>query len=452
MIYRNVYINLIVRVSIILLTCFILTLTYFTLKDWIIIFNILLVLVLQVVLLIRYLNRLNQDLFNFFSAVRNDDSSIVYERMAPSKSFVRLYKCFDEINNRIRTLKIETIHQNLYLQNLIEHVAIGLISFDMEGNVELINTAARKLFNIASIRHIDKLKKIDAALPDKLLKMTTGSQLLLNLKINDELLKIAVIATLFSIEKKEIKLLSFQNIKTELEENELDSYQKLIRILTHEIMNSTGPILSSISSIKEFLTEKDTGDTKNLGQISQELLDDSVKGLNIVEERSGGLVDFVEKFRSLTLLPKPSFKNILLSDLLQDIELLMKGECKKNNIKFTVEVIPGDLSITADKKLIEQVIINLITNSIQSFNHQSEKEIMIKAFRGSDGKVMMQVIDNGSGIPDSEMDHIFVPFYTTKEKGSGIGLSLSRQIMRLHNGIITLKSNPGIHTVATLEF
>ena len=140
MIYRNLYLNLIVRVSIILLTCFILTLTYFTMKDWIIIFNIVLVLVLQVVLLIRYLNRLNQDLFNFFSAVRNDDSSIVYERMAPSKSFVRLYRCFDEINNRIRMLKIETIHQNLYLQNLIEHVAIGLISFDPEGNVELINT------------------------------------------------------------------------------------------------------------------------------------------------------------------------------------------------------------------------------------------------------------------------------------------------------------------------
>ncbi len=452
MIYRNLYINLIIRVLIILLTCFILTLTYFTLKDWIILFNILLVLALQVVLLIRYMNRLNQDLFNFFSAVRNDDSSIVYERMAPSGSFVSLYKCFDEINNRIRALKIETVHKNLYLQNLIEHVAIGLISFDAEGNVELINTAARQLFNISSIRHINRLTKIDPVLPGKLLKMTAGSQLLLNLRINHELLKIAVKATLFRIEQKEIKLLSFQNIKTELEENELDSYQKLIRILTHEIMNSTGPILSSISTIKEFLTEKNTGMTKNLKHMNQELLDDSVKGLNIVEERSNGLADFVEKFRSLTLLPKPAFKNIQVSDLIKDIELLMKTDCKRHKIKLTVEVIPEDLSLTADKKLIEQVLINLITNSIQALNHQPKKEIGIKAFRGTDDKVMMLLIDNGSGIPDSEMDNIFVPFYTTKEKGSGIGLSLSRQIMRLHNGNISLKSEPGKKTVATLEF
>ncbi|HJX72186.1 MAG TPA: ATP-binding protein [Bacteroidales bacterium] len=452
MIYRNLFINLVVRIFFIAVTCFILALTYFALNDWVIMFNILLLLILQVVLLIRYMNRLNLDLFNFFSAIRNDDSSIVYKRMAPSKSLVKLYECFDDINTRIRNLKIETAGQNLYLQNLVDHVAIGLISVDNEGNVELINTAARKLFDIPSIKNISRLKKIDAPLPDKLLKMNPGSPLLLNLKINHELVKIAVKATLLRIEKKEIRLLSFQNIKAELEENELDSYQKLIRILTHEIMNSTGPILSSISSIKEFLTEKDTGNTRKIGQLNQQLLDDSVKGLNIIEERSSGLADFVEKFRSLTLLPKPVFKNIPVSNLLIDIELLMKAECKRNNIRFTVETIPKDLSITADKKLIEQVIINLITNSIQAFSQQPEKEIKIRAFRNSEKKVIIQLIDNGSGIPDLEMEHIFVPFYTTKEKGSGIGLSLSRQIIRLHHGMITLKSEPGKKTVATLEF
>jgi two-component system nitrogen regulation sensor histidine kinase NtrY len=322
----------------------------------------------------------------------------------------------------------------------------------MDGNIELINTAAKRLFNISYLRNISQLKKINPELPVKLKEITAGAQLLLNLKINNELLKISVKATLFRIEKKEIKLLSFQNIKTELEENELDSYQKLIRILTHEIMNSTGPILSSISTIKEFLTEKKTGITKNLKQISQELLDDSVKGLNIVEERSSGLVDFVEKFRSLTLLPKPAFRNIMISDLLKDIELLMKAECKRQNIRLTVDVLPENLSVTADKKLIEQVIINLITNSIQALTNQPDKEIIIKAFRNKDDKLTMQLIDNGPGIPDSELENIFVPFYTTKEKGSGIGLSLSRQIMRLHNGLISLKSEPGIKTVATLEF
>jgi two-component system nitrogen regulation sensor histidine kinase NtrY len=452
MIYRNLYVNLVIRIVFIAATCFVLAFIYFKLRDWIIILNILAILVLQLILLIRYMNRLNTDLLNFFSAVRNDDSSIVYSRMAPSKSLVRLYECFDDINNRIRNLKISTVNQNLYLQNLIEHVAIGLISFDNEGNIELINTAARKLFNIPFIQNISRLKNIDKNLPGKLIKMHSGSQLLLNIKINQELLKIAVKATLFRIEGKEIRLLSFQNIKTELEENELDSYQKLIRILTHEIMNSTGPILSSISTIKEFLTEGKTGITKNLKQISQELLDDSVKGLDIIEERSTGLAEFVKKFRSLTLLPKPAFKEIQVADLLGDIELLMKAECKRKDIKLTIEVNPGNLKITADKKLLEQVIINLITNSIQAFDHQPEKKITINAFRGPGSKVIIQLTDNGTGIPDEEMDQIFIPFYTTKEKGSGIGLSLSRQIMRLHNGTLSLKSNPGRETTAILEF
>jgi two-component system nitrogen regulation sensor histidine kinase NtrY len=152
------------------------------------------------------------------------------------------------------------------------------------------------------------------------------------------------------------------------------------------------------------------------------------------------------------LLPKPAFRNIMISDLLKDIELLMKAECKRQNIRLTVDVLPENLSVTADKKLIEQVIINLITNSIQALTNQPDKEIIIKAFRNKDDKLTMQLIDNGPGIPDSELENIFVPFYTTKEKGSGIGLSLSRQIMRLHNGLISLKSEPGIKTVATLEF
>ncbi len=452
MIYRNLYINLIVRIIIMTLTCFVFAMTYFALRDWIILANLIVLLVLQVYLLIRYMNRLNQDLYNFFAAVRNDDSSILYERMAPSKSFISLYKCFDEVNNKIRQLKIETVNKNLYLQNLIEHVGIGLISFDNKGKVEIINTAARKIFKIPSIRNINRLARVDESLPDKLRTISPNSQLLLNFRVDSELLKIAVKASLFRIEQKEIKLLSFQNIKTELEENELDSYQKLIRILTHEIMNSTGPILSSISTIKDFLTEKKSGKTKKINAIDQELLDDSVKGLNIIEERSGGLSDFVEKFRSLTLLPKPVFTALTVSELLKDIEILMKADLRSQKINLSIEVHPAGLSLNADKKLVEQIIINLITNSIQALEKQKEKTILLKAFRNEDDKTVIQVIDNGRGIPGEEIENIFIPFYTTKERGSGIGLSLSRQIMRLHNGKIDAKSLQGVETIITLEF
>lgn len=410
------------------------------------------VLVIQVVLFIRYMNRLNLDLYNFFSAIRNDDSSIVYERMAPSKSFIGLYKCFDDINQKIRNLKIETVNRNLYLQNLIEHVGIGLMSFDSNGNVEIINSAARNLLQIPPVKNINRLEKIDKSLPDKLKQLPPGSQFLINYKTDNELLKIAVKASLFRIEQKEIKLLSFQNIKNELEENELDSYHKLIRILTHEIMNSTGPILSSISTIKEILTEQKTGKTKKLDAISQELLDDTVKGLNIIEDRSGGLAEFVEKFRSLTLLPKPAFLQLPVSDLLKNIEILMSKDLKNKEINLSIEVTPQNLYLNADKKLIEQVIINLVNNSLHALESCNVKKIQLKAFRNTDDKVIMQVSDNGIGIPEAELENIFIPFYTTKEKGSGIGLSLSRQIMRMHNGKITVLSQPGIETTVILEF
>lgn len=372
--------------------------------------------------------------------------------MAPSKSFVKLYGCFDEVNRRIHNLKVETVHKNMYLQNVIEHIGIGLLSFDKEGNIDIINSAARNILKIPSIRNLDRLKKIDNSLPARIKSVKPGQQELIDININNELFKIAVKASLFKIKNKVIRLISFQNIKNELEDNELDSYQKLIRILTHEIMNSTSPILSSIVTIKEFLIEKKTRKIKDLKNITQELLDDTVKGLDIIEERSIGLSHFVEKFRNLTLMPKPNFVQVNVNEFLSDIELLMKPISKQQKVDFYIEVLDNNLLLTIDKKLIEQVIINLITNSFQAFSNQVKRNVMLKARERNKDSIIIEIVDNGVGISDEEIKNIFIPFYSTKKDGSGIGLSLSRQIMRLHNGKISVKSNPGIETVFTLEF
>jgi len=450
MIYRNFYFNIIVRVILLTVTCFAFTFVYFTVKDYLILINILIIIVLQVYLIIHKLNKTNRDLTNFFAAVQNDDSSIIYQRLVPDKIYQNLYRNFDDINNRIRKLKIESITRNQYLQNVVDHVGIGLLSFDDNENIDILNNAAKSLIKISAIRKLGRLEEIDKSLPGILRELKAGEQKLIKLRIEDELLQISAKATVFKMEEKKIKLVSLQNIKNELEEKELESWQKLIRILTHEIMNSISPISSTIKTIKEFLSSNKKA--KSINDIEQEIIDDSVKGLNIIEERSDGLVDFVEKFRSLTLLPKPIFKQFSIKELFENIKLLMAKKLQENNILLEIEVIPESLLLTADKKLVEQILINLINNSIQAFDNVEDRKIILKALYVANKNALIQVIDNGIGISDENMERIFVPFFTTKYKGSGIGLSLSREIMRLHNGKIRVRSTPEKETVFTLEF
>jgi len=452
MIYKNHYNNIIIRVILLTATCFAFSFIYFSLKDILILINIFLLIVLQVYLIIYKLNKTNRDLTSFFAAVQNDDSSIIYQRMAPDKNFRYLYKSFDDINNRIRKLKIESVTRNQYLQNIVDHVGVGLLSFDDDDNIDILNSATRNLIKISGAKKLSRLEKISKSLPVLLRELNPGEQKLIKIRTEDELLQLAVKASVFKMEERKIKLISFQNIKNELEEKELESWQKLIRILTHEIMNSISPISSTIKTIKGFLTDSDNKKTKSVNNIEQELIDDSVKGLSIIEERSDGLVDFVEKFRSLTLLPKPVFKQFSINELFESIKLLMAKELHKNKIALEIQVIPTSLTIIADKKLIEQILINLINNSIQAFDSIEDRKIILKAYYFSDKSPIIQVIDNGNGISDENIDKIFIPFFTTKRKGSGIGLSLSREIMRLHSGRIRVKSVPEKETIFTLEF
>ncbi len=452
MIYKNLYNNIIIRVILLTATCFAFSFIYFSLKDILILINIFLLIVLQVYLIIYKLNKTNRDLTSFFAAVQNDDSSIIYQRMAPDKNFRYLYKSFDDINNRIRKLKIESVTRNQYLQNIVDHVGVGLLSFDDDDNIDILNSATRNLIKISGAKKLSRLEKISKSLPVLLRELNPGEQKLIKIRTEDELLQLAVKASVFKMEERKIKLISFQNIKNELEEKELESWQKLIRILTHEIMNSISPISSTIKTIKGFLTDSDNKKTKSVNNIEQELIDDSVKGLSIIEERSDGLVDFVEKFRSLTLLPKPVFKQFSINELFESIKLLMAKELHKNKIALEIQVIPTSLTIIADKKLIEQILINLINNSIQAFDSIEDRKIILKAYYFSDKSPIIQVIDNGNGISDENIDKIFIPFFTTKRKGSGIGLSLSREIMRLHSGRIRVKSVPEKETIFTLEF
>jgi len=447
MFHHRFTINLIIRVILLTLTCLVFAFSALKPGNFFITVNIAVLLVLQVASLLHYLNRVNRDLTSFFGAITNDDSTIMYKRIAPARSFEKLYALFDEINATIERLKIENTERAFYFQNLVEHAGVGLISYGSDGKIDIFNSAAKKLLSLPSLKSISGLEKADSSLPSLIKELRPGEQQLTRIRVNDELIPLSVKANEFVIRGETIRLLSLQNIKNELEENELLSWQKLIRTLTHEIMNSIGPISSSIKTIKYLFESESTVKKNEIPNLAPDTLSDTLKGLDIIDERAQGLLDFVDKFRSLTLTPSLHLAVFEVKELLENIQRLFASEIENRNIQLSVEVVPDAMRITADRQLIEQVIINLVTNSIQALENTPEKRIKLNAFTDYLGKAWIQVIDNGEGIHEENADKIFVPFFTTKEKGSGIGLNWSRQIMNLHKGKISFTSTPGHETV-----
>lgn len=427
---------------------------YSTIKktDLYIAVNLIVLLIIQIILLVNYLNRINRDLVSFFSAVTGDDSSLKYKKTATSRSFERLYELFDQVSEKIQNLKIENTQRSFYLQYLVENAGIGIMTYTMEGKIDIINPSAKSLLNLAPQKRVQSINDLDPRLRLQINQLRAGEPCLIRLERKHNVLHLSIRASEFKIHEETIRLLTIQNIKNELEENELLSWQKLIRTLTHEIANSIGPINSSIKTIKSFYEKENSGSSSEIQISGSEILADTIRGLNIIDERAQGLLEFVDKFRSLTTVPVLNLSSFSVFDLLKNIERLLVNDILLYKIDLSIEVMPESLRLTADKQLIEQILINLMTNSIQALDLQAHKKIKLTAYADHSGRISVHVADNGKGISEEITDRIFVPFFTTKEKGSGIGLSFSRQIMRLHNGTISFTSVPGIETVFSLGF
>jgi two-component system nitrogen regulation sensor histidine kinase NtrY len=397
--------------------------------------------------LFYYVNRTNRELANFLIYLKENDTSLVLKSKNLDKTFKGLRQSFKKITDELKKTRIEREIKQRYIEMVFEHVGIGLISFDEDGRIEKINKAAKNLLNISHATEISELDKVHHGLAEKLKSQQPGLQSLLKIKINNEILQVAIKSTITVIENKRINIISLQDIRNELEEKELDSWKKLISTLTHEIMNSITPIITLTVAIKRCF--KQNGNIKSPENISIENIKDAIDSTNIIEERSKGLISFVDKYRSITKLPVPALTRISVSQLFSDLEMLFKDTFELKKIKFKKEIIPDNLNITADKKLMEQVLINLIKNSLDAMKDYKKGLVIFRAFE-ENNNVNIQIIDNGPGIPDEILENIFTPFYTTKEKGTGIGLSISRQIIRMHKGKIFLRSVPNKETIATI--
>jgi signal transduction histidine kinase len=300
------------------------------------------------------------------------------------------------------------------------------------------------------LKTIAALRPRSEALVETLLRLAPREQAFVKIEDEKESLLLSLYATEFRLHGREFKLVSLQNIHRELEEKEMEAWQKLIRVMTHEIMNSVTPISTLASTIHALV--RDPEGAEGEGSEEPETNRDIRLAAQTIEKRSRGLLHFVDAFRSLTLVPKPAPSLFSLKDLLARVGRLMTAHMAEKNIVFSIQVEPEGLELAADPELIEQVLINLLLNARQAVEGRPGADIRVKAFLNERGRIIVQVIDNGPGIPPENIEKVFIPFFSTKTGGSGIGLSLSRQIMRLHKGTIHVHSEPGVQTIFTLTF
>lgn len=451
MIYKRFRIQIMLRVIALALTCillsFLLTQGEYRMSSIIVILLIL----LETVSLILYTEQTNSRLTKFFEGIRHSDFSSSFSDKGMGRSFEDLSKEFNQIIKEFKKNRAEKEEHFNYLLTVVQHVTIGIIVFRRDGKVDVFNNAIKKILRLSHLRNIAELKEIKDDFPDTLMKMKAGDKLLIKLFLEDELIQLSVNATEFRMRGEEYLLVSLQNIHPELEEKEIESWQRLIRVLTHEIMNSITPISSLASTVHDILTDPETNEI-HVENLSPDDIETIATAMFTIESRSKGLLNFVEIYRNLTRIPKPNFRHFRIREIFNRAHDLLKPKLDDNNIQCECKVFPDDLMLLADPDLIDQVVINLLLNAIDAVKDKPNPVISITASLSVNNRTMIEFADNGTGITPDLLDKIFMPFFTSKKEGSGIGLSLSRQIMQMHKGAISVKSKPGEGTVFTLTF
>jgi signal transduction histidine kinase len=451
MVFNNFKFNIIVRVIVITLTILLFANLSAAETFFLIPLLVMALVVIQVISLIRYIDRTNEEITRFFDNLKNQEKNDQNTQSESEEFSNTLSEQYNKEIEKLKNTRADRDAKYQYLKTIVQHIGIGIITFNKEGEIQIINTAAKRLFRISHIKNIKELRSISETLVDSFFKLRTGGKDLIKIIHSDETIQLAVFAIELTLQDEEFKLVSLQNIQTELEENEMEAWQKLVRVLTHEIMNSVTPISSLANTLEEDIKLHLDRESEQK-EMSNEELEDLHLAIKTIQKRSDGLIRFVTDFRSLTHIPKTQFTDVPAKELFDHIDLLMRHELDENKVIFRKEVQPQDLNLKIDRELIEQVLINLIKNAIQALEEQSDRQVSLSAFKRDHKHTFISVRDNGPGIDEEAQSKIFIPFYTTKKNGSGIGLSLSKQIMRQHLGSISVKSNNNEGTEFILRF
>lgn len=411
---------------------------------WAVIIGIFLIIwaVFQTRHLINILNKTNRRIALFLDAIQDKNTRLYFPEEHAGKEELQLNQAFNRVSKIICNIQLESQKQELFYKALLEHVPSGVLSWDTSGRILTVNPAALRLLSLNSLNHIRQLEEKHPEF--RQVVHPAGFRRSFDIRLNNEhgYRQLTVVRNTMILQEQTVVLLSIQDIREQLNEKESESWIRLTHVLTHEIMNSIAPITSLSETLSSYF-EHDGIPIKQ-EDISEQVIQKTVKGLSIVKRRGKSLLHFAESYRKLTFIPTPVIQAVQFREFAENLLHLLSGEPEAEKINFRLSVSPENLVVKADEELLSQVLINLLKNAMQALAGQTNGQIRLTASLSE--QILIEITDNGPGVPTDSQDDIFVPFFTTKPSGTGIGLSLSRQIVRLHGGELSLHSCPGQET------
>ncbi|HON17574.1 MAG TPA: ATP-binding protein [Salinivirgaceae bacterium] len=442
MTFKEFRISLIVRIALLIVTIWASVYVFVVHKAHFGLFFLSILVLVQAWLLYRFLSRVNQKLSLFFTALKNLDHNYNFEFIDEGEPFTGLNRTLNEVVEKFSQLQKTQQQQYYFFQTVLQHIGVGILAYKSDGTVLLINRTASKLLGCGSINHLSGIERKSKGLYHEIEQMGNEQKKLIKTVNDNEVIWLSVYAKVIQQDNGLIKTLAIQNIHSEMEEHEMQSWQKLIRVLTHEIMNSATPIVSLSETLETMMASQD--------EICRNSADIQL-AVQTIRKRSQGLIKFIETYRDLTKIPTPSFAFVSVDDFYSRMKKLFQNECQSKGIIFETKVTPKTLSLMADETLLEQVFINLIRNSIQALEECKNPEIILEGKPNPMSSVILTIKDNGHGILPEVLEKVFIPFFTTRPGGNGIGLALSRQLIKTMGGNISIASQPS-NTCVTIRF
>jgi signal transduction histidine kinase len=430
-----------------------LTLHYLVQFTWLQVTSGMLVMLAQVWELYRYVTRSNNELAKFLQAVKQRDFSQRFNEHSTNSSLRKLHKAFNLINATYTQLHIEKEAQFHYMQTILQLIDTGIISFDEAGAVEWVNDAFKTILSIPHLTHLKTLQTRYPELYVAIQQLQPNKNTLLKLKLPNGSSQLLLSSTSFTAQNRKLTLVAIKNVSSAVDETETEAWQKLLRVMTHEIMNSVAPIASLADSLGRYLqSDREKYEQEHQPQPNHDLLQDTEEGLSIIRKRSEGLLRFAQFYRNLNKSQQIMLTTVYVEQLFNSITSLLRPRLKEKGIALTCNVSSPALTLNGDVNLLEQVLINLLVNAERAVQDRPEPHIWLLAQEQEKGKLIVEVGDNGTGIPEAMLESIFIPFFTSHKDGSGIGLSLARHIMLLHKGRIQVASKEGEGSIFRLHF
>jgi two-component system, NtrC family, nitrogen regulation sensor histidine kinase NtrY len=406
------------------------------------------VIIAQLVDFYKLQRKAHDELGQFVESVHYRDFSRYFDVKQAPVDLQPLRKGFNEINTTIKDISRERETQYQYLQKILELIDTGILMYrEDDGTVVWMNEALKNMLQLPYLKTIHSLNRRDADLYLQVTALKPGESKIGTAHLERSPFKVLLSATAFQTDGAKYKLIAFQNVNEALDETESKAWQKLLSVMTHEIMNSIAPISSLAATLKSRLHES----AKELGENSG-VLEDLELGIDTIKRRSEGLLKFAETYRNLNKITTPNLRKVYVRDLFENLHHLMQPTIQSKKIELEIILKDPDLMLDADTNLVEQVLINLVVNAMEAVKDQPEPHIILSAYLASNRRTVIRVSDNGTGMSEEVLEKIFIPFFSTKKSGSGIGLSLCKQIMMLHRGHIQVQSVEGEGTAFILQF